>query len=251
MGEINIISREAKDDQTPQEFLKALECGNTKLVLALLAKGTDPNTNDNGITPLNTAAWIGDTRLVQLLLNAGAKPDPTDTGEPPLFTAIWKGHMAVVDVLLKAGANPNSKNKWGHTALTYAITKHQGPIVKLLLDAGVEIDRAITTETPPMECWTPLMLATWEGLYDIACDLISRGADVNATDGGGRTAMHGAAWHGHLDLIAALRQAGGDLFAKSNDGHTPAFYAQQNGQKEIAFQLMLLELEARRLREET
>lgn len=232
-----------KKTQSSESLLEAVDHGSVSQVAAILSNGADPNTSD-GIMALSGAVFRGDPKLVDILLKGGAKTDPSDAAELPLFTAIGKGHEQVVRVLLKAGANTKGNNKWGHTALTYAISERQTAIVGLLLDAGAKVDRPTTASN--MDGWTPLMVASWEGLGDVARELIRRGAKVNATGSGGTTAMHKAAWHGHVDLIVVLCQAGGDVSARDRQGQTPSFYAEHNGHAEAAMRLVQLESETHR-----
>jgi ankyrin repeat protein len=57
-------------------------------------------------------------------------------------------------------------------------------------------------------------LATTEALLDA-------GADVNARDGNGRTALHGAAALGYNDVVKFLVEHGADLAAADADGLKP------------------------------
>ncbi|MAQ64688.1 MAG: hypothetical protein CL503_05245 [Actinobacteria bacterium] len=63
--------------------------------------------------------------------------------------------------------------------------------------------------------------------------LITHGADVNATDKHGRTALHEAAYYGNLEIVKALVIAGADINAKDNVGLTPLINATYKGNLEI------------------
>ena len=48
--------------------------------------------------------------------------------------------------------------------------------------------------------------------------LIARGADVDACDGDGQTALHYAATNDHQDIVRVLVRAGCDVHAADSDG---------------------------------
>ena len=60
--------------------------------------------------------------------------------------------------------------------------------------------------------------------------LIKSGADVNAKNEYGNTALIYAAWNGHTDCLSALIVAGADVNAKNNDGYTALTLAARDGQ---------------------
>lgn len=62
--------------------------------------------------------------------------------------------------------------------------------------------------------------------------LLDRGADVNAKDSDGRTALTEAAFYGHAEVVKVLLAGGADIFAKKNDGQTVT--AMAAGHKDIA-----------------
>ena len=67
---------------------------------------------------------------------------------------------------------------------------------------------------------TPLMQAANSGDAAKARALIAKGANVNARDGKGDTALIFAAINGQEDAILALLEAGADPFIKGSDGMT-------------------------------
>lgn len=88
--------------------------------------------------------------------------------------------------------------------------------LEVLLKKRGEYDVEARTKT----CgYTPLLVAMPNGLRSTQL-LLSHGANVNAKDFMGRTAIMHAAFHGSLEMMELLVEAGGDIHATDNDGYT-------------------------------
>jgi ankyrin repeat protein len=64
-----------------------------------------------------------------------------------------------------------------------------------------------------------------QGFISTVRDCLAQGADVNATDRFGKTALMRAAFNNHFDIVASLIESGADVNAKDRDGQTALMYA--------------------------
>merc|ERR1712029_341812 len=69
---------------------------------------------------------------------------------------------------------------------------------------------------------TALHWAAWENHLDIVKELLERGANIEAQGGNydsGRTALHLAAWGTHPDIVKELLNRGANIEAQDGDGN--------------------------------
>ena len=78
---------------------------------------------------------------------------------------------------------------------------------------------------------TILMYAVWVGNQEAVAHLLSRGADVNATDDSGATPLHLAVWRQEPDIALMLLRHGADPEAEAGDSMTPLEMARVKGDK--------------------
>ena len=91
-----------------------------------------------------------------------------------LSAAIDDGDLALVRQLLADGASPNEGDKGWCLPLIHAAMKGTSSMVKLLLEAGADVNGA-----EPPEQVTALMAAADNGHLKIVRLLLAAGADVN------------------------------------------------------------------------
>ncbi|CAK9100631.1 unnamed protein product [Durusdinium trenchii] len=98
-------------------------------------------------------------------------------------------------------------------------------VVRLLLEAGADKDAADTDGS------TALQFAAGKGHCHLKVVrlLLEAGADKDAADTDGSTALHFAARNGHLKVVQLLREAGADKDAADTDGCTALGFAAYNG----------------------
>lgn len=91
-------------------------------------------------------------------------------------------------------------------ALAQAVSEQDLAMVQALLDAGFHPDIRVTSreQEPRGENSTPLMFAAYNGNREIARELLDHGADVNAQNERGETALQIALDTGNEDVASLL-----------------------------------------------
>jgi ankyrin repeat protein len=127
------------------QFVKAIQDGKSDDALKLMQDHPSVvNARDiNGQTPLIASIESRAEDWTGFLLQQGADPDtPNGQGETPLMAAAKIGFQDAVGWLLGSGAKVDATNRMGETALIIAVQHRQVPIVRALLEAGADPDKA-------------------------------------------------------------------------------------------------------------
>lgn len=127
----------ARDLGGKSALATAIETRNSDWTLYLLQQGADPNLVSDGETPLITAARTGFADAAEWLLMVKARVDePNRMGETPLIIAVQRRHVPLVRVLLNAGANPDKADSAaGYSARDYARRDNRTPELLRLIEA--------------------------------------------------------------------------------------------------------------------
>ena len=238
-------------------LLFAARSGDTGSVRLLLAAGAKVNDAlPDGTSALVLAAHSGHGDTAALLLEKGANPDAAESGYTALHAAVLRSDLKLVQALLARKANPDLRTTKG-TPLRRDTTDFNLPatligstpyllaarflepeIMKALAAGGA--DKTLTMR----DGTTALMLATGASsgngstrrgiavidgaviepesavLQSVAAAL-DLGADVNASNQAGETALHAAASKGLNTVVQLLADKGAQLNAKNKRGLTP------------------------------
>jgi ankyrin repeat protein len=135
------------DDEGNTPLHLAAENGLLELAQILLERNADVNSqNNHGSTPLLLASELGYPDIVQLLLDNHADLDVRDTdGNTPLHCAAIGGQLEVAQLLLRLNVEVNSRDNKGSTPLhltstgSWRLSEGSPAIVQLLLDHGADV----------------------------------------------------------------------------------------------------------------
>lgn len=169
---------------------------------------------------------------LQLLIHAGADVTfQSDPGYTALIKAACSCREDAMRLLLEAGSPTDVVSSYRESALSRVSGAGRFDLVKLLLDHGAD--------PAPLE-WTPLMMATVFGSQAEVQEILDAGADLEAVDRGGRSALLLAISHGDLAMAEWLMSRGAKLNHQTTTGISTLRLAIQQDQEE-ALQWLLAE----------
>ncbi len=138
------------------------------------------------------------------------------------------GEIAEVTQNLADGQNVDQIDSLGQSALIAAVSHNSLDIAKLLLD------HKANPNLPDGSGWTPLIYgAYFGGSAELLTELLNHGADINARNDRGVTALFLASAAGHEEQVKFLLSHGADPGIESTAGYTPLRIAQLRGQGKI------------------
>ncbi len=215
-------------------LILAVENGHLELALSLLDAGADPNDARSGYTALHAITWVRKPR------RGDGDPPPIGSGSVSSLDFVRQlvSHGADVNARHgKQGAGNGRLNRTDATPFLLACETGDLPLMRLLLELGADPSIANADHC------TPLLAAAGVGVLsngdetagteDEAIEaigmLLELGADINAVDDDGKSAMHGAAFKSWTKLVQFLADEGADISVwnqKNRRGWTPLLIAQ-------------------------
>lgn len=220
-ADVNIKDR---DGQTPLHV--AIERGHEAVTEFLMGSQADINALDNQFrTPLHLAT--GGTRTIKIaksLLKRGAQVNALDSSRSsPLHSATRSsgpGSEKMIQLLLRYGADPNVQDESGVTPLHRAASSAGLESVAMLLDAGAHINTLDASGSTALHL-APRLVGVGNS-EEVVRLLLARGADavINAKDKDGFRPLH-LAVHTESSIIASLLVVNGaDVNAMNDYGET-------------------------------
>lgn len=217
-------------------LLMAVENGHFELAIDLVKAGANPNDLRGGYAALHNISWV-------------RKPDhgEGEDGMPPPAGSGRLDSLQFVREIVKLGADLNLRiakasgglgvlNRTGATPFLLAAKTADIALLKLLYELGAD------PSIPTADGVTPLIAAaglgtlaagevagTEDEVVEVLEWLVKIGADVNAVDKNGETAMHGAAYKNLPKAVEFLAANGAKIEIwnqKNKHGWTPLLIAE-------------------------
>lgn len=174
-------------------------------------------------------SWVikaKDTRLFNFLLANRIDVEKVDgNGCSPLMQATSLGLDHMVRQLLKVGANVHQPSKTKHPVHIAAKKAHHA-IATYLLDAGAD-PNALDSNGRTAVYW-----ASYYGHNELVKLLLSKGAHADSSDPPGIFPLHCAVSQGYIEIVKMLINAGAEL-ERVNFGLTPVLVAINYSQDQI------------------
>lgn len=191
-----------------------------------------------GDTPLHIAAALGQERIATVLLLEGADADVLDSnGRTPLHLAVERGHLPTVKAILAADPDMGIRYKVGcrgYSVLDLAAREGNTDILRALLQHGVNVNRRT-------DGYTSLHIAALNNNVGAIDVLIEAGADMEIEDDDDCTPFLDACSNHCHQAALALFQHGANIEARDIRGETALqIAARQAGREGVSAMVNLL-----------
>lgn len=207
--ELSISDINTGDSGGRTPLMWAARRGDIQAIRTLIEYGADVNKRDKSLlTPLHKAVADADDTTVELLLEAGADPHVTDDGEAqPIHNIFFSPQVRIrtINALVARGADPNARTGINSTPLHWAAAAAGDGVlenVRHLVRCGADIDA--------VDDWGDSAVMNALLLVDtrvMSC-LIELGARLDLKrKGGDINILHLAAWTGTIECWKILEEA--------------------------------------------
>ncbi|KAI9708018.1 MAG: Ankyrin-2 [Bogoriella megaspora] len=255
LDEHRLLHSASQDSQT--KFLTQLFTSQHELTRGLIADlahariSTSPSTK----SPVSTNLLNGDRETLPAVLEAVNERDikklrhslrDDDSaifafdafGQTALHIAAKIGDADMVLLLIRNGARINPDDDDGKTPLHYGVQSGSDAVVRALLDKGADIHAKDAQGYTPRDLCITHSLLEWTLTY---------GAQLEAKNTEGCTALHHFAARGDHKAVCALLDQNAEVETIAPNGRTPLFEAAREGHLDIASVLLSRGANAKRV----
>ena len=208
-----------------------------QIMKALLEAKVNPDLeDDDGETPIQSAAQENQADMVKALIEGKANPDIQfhEDGYTALHMAAQKNNVDAIKALIEGKANPHIQlYEDGFNALHKAAQKNNVDAVKALIDGKADLNSKFDQH------YSALGIASSEGYSEIAKVLIENKADVNFINEDA-SALRLASQNNHIEIVEYLLKEGADPnLSCTTDNSSPLYVASKFGHIEIVKLLVM------------
>jgi len=219
------IDLNARDSEGKTPLHLATAGGHLEAMRKLVGMGASPVIRDNDIvTPLHIAAEKSNLDALDFLLTLPEvrvsinQYAAYQTGFTPVMIAASKNNVEVIERLAAHGADLNKTDNQNRHSLFIAVETGQVDAVRKLIALGADTGRDVlsTSNKSPMIHWV-----NEKNYREILGLIVGAGANINATDSNGQTALHRACDYTRREQILCLLQLGADANGLNSYGQRP------------------------------
>lgn len=153
------------------------------------------------------------------------------TKEEKLFEAVALGNLKAIETLLQDGADIHYIDNFGRTVLLVPFVWTNIDVVTYLLEHGADVNATTKLKKSPLMLATEAKIAEAyyldpesskkeTGCSEVIKVLLAYGANANAQDIHGHTALMKSSTSYSLETVKALLESGADIHIKDKDGVT-------------------------------
>ncbi len=209
--------------------------GNASAALSLIMRGASANaTNDQGFPLLVIAVGNHDREMVEMLIRHRADVNAkTASGYTALMHAAAVGDLELARMLLENGADPKMRDNEGRTAKDRALKNNFREIAALLGNGSNSSKKKPATHGRRF-INSSFFLAAGKGETKEMAELLRKGAQIEAKNGSGKTALIWAAINGQDSAIQMLLDKGAKINERDSSGYTATKWAKVFGKQNTA-----------------
>lgn len=209
------LKNAGKGDKPVSLLALAAYHGDTETLKSALAAGASVTERDgNGLTPLHYAAQQGRLEAVKRLVKAGADVNVFVEHRNPMLLAAENRHTAVAGYLLRRGSYQSAE--------------------QLAVNASVRIARGAVGGVPLPAGGAALRAVALNGRAADLDALLRAGADPDAANEYGETALMNAAGANNRKMVRRLLEAGADPALRDSQERSALDFAAEAGNRSIA-----------------